>query len=290
MNDMPWCDVIAAGIRTTSDGPFAQDTFFVFVLRDGDVREVPGTNADFDAIGAHLPGVDWGKVIRAASCTEDRVIRIWHRDDSRNVPSTEELLARFASVIRRLGGTPISRVSERLLAAWDEPARRYHNREHLVECLRELDRCAAATNLVELALWYHDAVYDPRATDNEERSAALLIHHACELGIVPGVAHAAAALVRATTHGGATCADPEVTLVQDIDLSILGRDRLRFMEYDEAIRDEYAHVAPAAFRAGRGRLLRSLLARPKLFVHDEIRARYEASARENVTALLARYS
>ena len=65
---------------------------------------------------------------------------------------------------------------ERLAAAYGEPHRQYHNRQHIAECLREFDEirdlCQNAPAL-EFGIWFHDAIYDPTASDNEEKSADL---------------------------------------------------------------------------------------------------------------------
>src|SRR6185436_9293929 len=68
---------------------------------------------------------------------------------------------------------------EKLTAAYAEPQRHYHNQQHIAECLAEFDRARHLTQQpveLELALWFHDAVYEPKASDNEEQSAALAQH------------------------------------------------------------------------------------------------------------------
>jgi predicted metal-dependent HD superfamily phosphohydrolase len=65
---------------------------------------------------------------------------------------------------------------ESLTRAYAEPQRRYHNQQHIAECLAEFDGARHLTQqpaAVEFALWFHDAVYDPKAGDNEEQSAAM---------------------------------------------------------------------------------------------------------------------
>jgi predicted metal-dependent HD superfamily phosphohydrolase len=297
LTSIPWPDIVAVGIRTTADGPFAEDVFWQFVLAER-CFEIPGQCIDgpaFHELCAHLPGVDHEKVIRAMGSTSERIFRIWHREESRFCPGRDDLAARFRALVGKLGGAPAAspQVFDRVHAAWSAADRRYHNIEHLVDCLRELEAANAPpavgpAGVVELALWYHDLVYEPLASDCEERSAQALLRDAAALAIPDARAQLAAELVRATAHAGAPApGNPAADLVVDIDLSILGRDVLRFMDYDHAVEEEYCAVPVAAFRTGRRRFLAGLLARPQLFRTEQFRRRYEARARKQIEVLLA---
>lgn len=295
LSSMPWSDVVAVGIRTTADGPYAEDVFWQFVLRDG-FLEIPGgciTGVLFDELSGRLPGLDHAKIVRAMGTTRERIFRVWHRDESRFSPNRDELAARFSTLVRKVGGNPEAArpVFDRVYDAWGAESRRYHGIEHLVDCLRELDAAnapAPTADVAELALWYHDVVYEPQANDCEERSAGRLLADAVVAAIPEAFASQAADLVRATAHappgehGDAAAAD----LVIDIDLSILGRDGLRFMDYEYAIEEEYAPTSRLAFFVRRGRFLASLLERDRIFRTDFFHARYERRARAQIEALL----
>ena len=149
------------------------------------------------------------------------------------------------------------------LAAWAEPDRRYHDLDHLRDCLAELDRApadGADRDRVEAALWFHDAIYDPRADDNEARSAEWARRALAELGVPSAVADDVARLVGLTRHTG-PAPDPSGRLLCDIDLAILGREPEAFDAYDRRIREEYAWVPEPDFRAARIGVLTGLLAR-----------------------------
>jgi predicted metal-dependent HD superfamily phosphohydrolase len=156
--------------------------------------------------------------------------------------------------------------------------------------LGELDRSRVdprIADVVELALWYHDVIYEPTGRDLEERSIERLSEDCAELRVAQGHALAATECVRATAHtGGANPAGPAAETTSDIDLSILARDPLRFMEYEYAVEEEHAGVWRPAFILARGRFLASLVASPSIFCTAPFRKRLESRARANISALL----
>lgn len=174
-----------------------------------------------------------------------------------------------------------------LLRRYAEPHRAYHSLAHIEHCLDEFEpvrRMASNPDAVELALWFHDAVYKPRATDNEERSAELVRRLP---GLPRGVAGRAAELVLATRHASPP-ADPDAELVVDVDLAILGQPADRFDRYEDEIRREYSWVPGFLFRSKRRSILRSFLQRPSIFRTSYFRARHETAARSNLERSLAR--
>jgi predicted metal-dependent HD superfamily phosphohydrolase len=166
-----------------------------------------------------------------------------------------------------------------LVSRWSEPWRRYHDLTHLRRMLDVLGPHAPAD--VRLAAWYHDAVYAPRASDNEERSAALAAEQLGRLGVDPTEV---VRLVLLTRDHAVPAGDRNGALLCDADLSILAAAPDEYAGYARAIREEYAFVPEDAFRAGRAAILRSLLDLPTLFhAHPD----WEAPARANLHAELA---
>ncbi len=202
----------------------------------------------------------------------------------------EHLSERFEAVLRVLGATrPIPELFQSLSRAWAEPHRAYHGTRHLIDCLAQLD--AAPTNgpadraLVEAALWFHDAVYDPRADDNEVRSAEWARRSLTEVGVPASRAAEVARLVLLTRHDPPP-ADPAGMLLCDVDLSILGREAEVFDEFERGIRSEYSWVPEAQYRTERSRILAALLRRDPLFRTADFRARFEPAARANLRRAL----
>jgi predicted metal-dependent HD superfamily phosphohydrolase len=198
---------------------------------------------------------------------------------------------RFTVLARRLGaGTDPAPLAVDLLHRWAEPARTYHSLRHLDDCLAQLDAAPAdPTNrdLVEAALWFHDAVYDPRQGDNEGRSAEMAREGLTNLGVAAASCEAIARLVLLTRYGEQPT-DREGRLVCDIDLSILGRAAAEFDRYDREIRAEYGWVPETNYRRERAAVLRGFLAREPLYLTPHFRARYEQPARMNLSRAISR--
>ncbi len=184
---------------------------------------------------------------------------------------------------------------EELLVRHAEPHRRYHTLQHLSECLAwcEMARPLAVQPAeIELALWFHDAIYQLQAVDNEQQSAdwacAALTAAALTAAAVPAAAvDRVAQMVLATRHA-APPATADEQLVVDIDLAILGAAEPRFAEYETQIRDEYAFVPAAIYREKRREILQSFLARDKIYRSHFFFARLESSARSNLAGVLAK--
>jgi predicted metal-dependent HD superfamily phosphohydrolase len=140
---------------------------------------------------------------------------------------------------------------------------------------------------VEAALWFHDAVYDPRSATNEEDSAAAASECLSEAGVARPTVDFVRQLVLCTkTHEPAGV--PNAAVLIDIDLAILGQPSARFWEYEQAIRAEYAWVPTATFAQKRSEILTRFLRRPAIFQTAAFRARYESTARANLDASVAR--
>jgi predicted metal-dependent HD superfamily phosphohydrolase len=217
------------------------------------------------------------------------------------MPAMDSTRVRWGALRAAAGSRAGARgeAGERLFAELDaryrEPHRHYHGWGHILSCLDLLEPARGLCErplAVELALWYHDAVYDPRAADNETRSAALARAAALALGLETGTADEAAGLVLLTTHEapppGSRDLPPDAAVVLDVDLAILGSSPGEFLSYEKAIRAEYAFVPDREYREGRSQVLRSFLDRQRIYLTDMFRESREGQARRNIEASLAR--
>ena len=179
---------------------------------------------------------------------------------------------------------------ERLVNLYSESHRHYHNCQHISDCLREFDfgaEMASERRALEIAIWFHDAIYDPRAVDNEEQSAQLASRFASETGVGKEVQAAVSQLVLATKlHDGSL--HPDAVLMVDIDLSILGKPAEQFWNYEHQIRREYEWVPENLFATKRAEILERFLSRPRIFGTQPFFSKYEAQARVNLNESVRR--
>ncbi|MPZ63434.1 MAG: metal-dependent phosphohydrolase [Propionibacteriales bacterium] len=179
---------------------------------------------------------------------------------------------------------------ERLRERYREPHRHYHDVRHLEEVLATVDELAPEASdpdAVRMAAWFHDAVYVPRAADNEERSAELARAELSAAGAAAEQVDEVVRLVQLTETHKPAPGDLNGAVLCDADLRILAADGSRYAEYVRGVRREYAHVGEAEFRRGRARILRSLIDDPPVFHTGTARKRWEERARSNLRAELA---
>ena len=178
----------------------------------------------------------------------------------------------------------LSDLHVQVLARYREPQRHYHTVHHLDECFErwpEIRAHPAHPAEVEIALWFHDAIYDTHRADNEALSAALARDTALGLGVAAGPAQRIADLILCTRHA-VEPEGPDAEALVDVDLSILGAASARFDEYERQVRREYSWVPEETFRKRRAEVLRQFLARSHIYSTRAFRERYEPAARANL--------
>lgn len=176
-----------------------------------------------------------------------------------------------------------------LVTRYSEPHRHYHTLQHLDACLRHLpDLRGHATHPdeVALALWFHDAIYDIGAADNERRSAQWAVESLLSARVEDTVAQRVSALILVTRHDVLPRTIDEQVML-DVDLAILGARDPVFDGYEGQVRAEYQTVPESFFRANRRRILQGFLARERIYHTGLFHGRFEAQARRNLARSIA---
>ena len=191
---------------------------------------------------------------------------------------------RFIALWQRLRGGPgtAAQVFSELSVRYAAPGRYYHSPRHITHCLKQLDAAReeiSKPDQVELALWFHDAVYLPKAGDNEHRSAQLFLDMACDL---PGcIRQSVSDLILATVHPNEP-QHPDHQAVVDIDLSSFGQSWNEFLRDSRDVRAEFSHLSHDSFLSGQGAFLKCLLSRKRFFLTPYFYQRLESQARNNI--------
>ena len=182
---------------------------------------------------------------------------------------------------------PRAAMLEQLVAAYQAPGRHYHTLTHIQALLEATDTVASQLQdavLVELAVWFHDAVYEPLRSDNEEKSAELAREFLVATSLSAARQERVAFLIeRSKDH---TLPQPpddaDLLFFLDADLSILGAPEARYQEYARQVRQEYRMVPGILYRRGRRKVLEKMLAAPALYRTADYHTRLEAAARRNL--------
>lgn len=182
-------------------------------------------------------------------------------------------------------------VRDALIARYSEPHRRYHAMAHIEDCLTQVrastDLTADQRDLLETAIWFHDAIYDPTRNDNEAASALLARERLSADGADPAFIAEVERLILLTAGHAVSDGDALGARLVSIDLSILGAEPARYDAYARAIREEYAHVPEPLYRAGRAMIMARFLESPALYADSVWAERYESMARRNVAREIA---
>jgi len=197
----------------------------------------------------------------------------------------QKLRKRWLSLMKQSGiQTGVSDVYKDIVNHYSEQHRHYHNLVHIYDALLEFDeskQLAQNPLAVELAIWFHDIIYDTKASNNEERSADFTYETLDGLGFTKTVCELVSQMIVATKHD-CKPSDSDTELLIDIDLSILGQPPKRFTSYEQEVRAEYVWVSDLDFKERRSVILNLFLARKKIYSTDLLHKKYERKARENI--------
>jgi predicted metal-dependent HD superfamily phosphohydrolase len=172
-----------------------------------------------------------------------------------------------------------SDLGDELIKRYSESHRVFHTTAHLLCVLEALD-ALSSDPLLQLAAWFHDAIYQPGMPWNERRSARLANVRLARLGVPQIERNMVAEAVLATRSHDAD--EPRYAALLDADLSVLGASDMQYQSYCAAIRAEYAFIPLGAFLRGRLRFIEGMLAREAIYHTAPARSKFEDQARGNL--------
>lgn len=175
-----------------------------------------------------------------------------------------------------------------LLKAYSEPQRFYHTAQHIVECLDlhlQIQYLLKEPHLVELAIWFHDVIYDPKSNQNEQNSADLM-QDLCHTFLDKFALKKVYLWILATKEHVAS-SDHDLNYLIDIDLAILGADASRFLQYEQQIQQEYSWVSAEIYKVKRAEVLQNFLNQSSIYITLTFQQSLEQQAKLNLEKLLA---
>lgn len=195
-----------------------------------------------------------------------------------------EFCKRWLQLINGSNEDAVVDVYEDIIRRYSEPQRYYHTFEHVTACLNHFDSLKNRIDdarVVELAIWLHDVIYDPKSGTNEEDSASYASRVLTDLGVDAEVVDKVHHMILLTKHPSQPVRNDERCLI-DIDLSILGSDRNVFEQYEVWIRKEYQHVSIEDYRLGRRQVLEQFLREDRIYTSGCLDSQFEQNARKNI--------
>jgi len=166
-----------------------------------------------------------------------------------------------------------------------EPWRYYHTLNHINELFAYFDQWHPKLRKaahVELAIWFHDVIYQPKSSVNEEESVKLFVAFCEDTAQPPTLCSVVSNYIIATkSHKINDADDDDLKYFLDFDLSILGKPEPAYDIYADQIRNEYIHYSDKDFCNGRIKVLNHL-ASGGLFITKDFQDLLEEKAKRNL--------
>lgn len=179
------------------------------------------------------------------------------------------------------------KILDELIAAYGEKQRAYHSVQHLYACLSLHPSIQSELNdpsAVALALWFHDAIYNPQAPDNELKSAELFEQLMAQ-DLLPDTLAKIKRWILATQKHALTD-ETDLQFLLDIDLAILAAPPERFIQYEQQIQQEYAWVDPEVYAIKRKEVLMHFYQSEPLYQTAYFQKNFELNAKQNLRKIL----
>jgi predicted metal-dependent HD superfamily phosphohydrolase len=171
-----------------------------------------------------------------------------------------------------------------IYSAYSSEGRYYHGLEHLRSIFRLTEEEVLSTTdrqALNLAVFYHDIVYDFERKDNERKSADLAIDRLSRAGVDQILIERVEELIMAT-YGHEYSDDALRNLMIEADVSVIGTDHDTYAKYAENCRREYSMFSDEEYNPVRKQALSHFLNTGSLFVSPKFKERFEANAKRNL--------
>lgn len=189
----------------------------------------------------------------------------------------------WINLMNRFGFSENVQEFEMILKSYNESHRKYHNAQHITDCLAkcELNEETKNNPALHLAIWYHDLIYKPLQKNNElksaERAEKFLKNQFANDELIKNVKR----LIMVTLHNQTPTTEAEGYMM-DIDISILGSDNNTYTAYTQNIRKEYKWVPYFLYKKKRIEILEMFRNKETLYFTDYFKTRLEQQARVNI--------
>jgi predicted metal-dependent HD superfamily phosphohydrolase len=179
---------------------------------------------------------------------------------------------------------------DELVARYSAVGRYYHNLSHLQALLalqQQFAGLARNKEIMQLAIFYHDIIYNVKQTDNEEQSALAAGRFLQQTGFPAYQLITVMDYIRATKSHTGDEHDEDLQLFLDFDLAILGSEVGNYRQYARQVRQEYSIYPDEVYNPGRKKVLAHFLELPSIYKTGAFREQYEAQARKNISMEMA---
>ena len=167
--------------------------------------------------------------------------------------------------------------------------RHYHTLEHLENLLQQLLKVKTYINdwnCILFSLFYHDVIYNPLKTSNEERSAEFVAYRMKTILVPEPLIENCVNQIMATKKH-AVSDNSDTNYFTDADLSVLGQPWEIYSSYYKQVRKEYSLFPELIYVPGRKKVLQQFLQMERIFKTDFFYTKFELQAKENLKKELA---
>jgi predicted metal-dependent HD superfamily phosphohydrolase len=162
--------------------------------------------------------------------------------------------------------------------------RHYHTLNHLESLLQHLFTIKIQIkdwDTILFSLYYHDIIYNPLKTTNEEKSAEFAENRMQLIGVPQKTIENSLNQILATKKHLLSL-DNDTNIFTDADLSILGQPWNVYVNYYTQVRNEYALYPDLIYKPGRKKVLQHFLQMERIFKTDFFYTKFELRAKENL--------